>query len=592
MIIDGVTYLTEEEIDKLFPESVLEEAYQNVSDKHSIQDRLDKAASRMREAFGNSLEPALYVLSADCGTGKTTLVSKVLAEEKLCGFPSGGSLVLVSTLSEIDSYVELAGLDHKDYAVYTPDNEYKTYGSGLANAGKAPVLFATHTIARSRLLEAGGFATSDCFHYHGKPRAFRVWDESFSAVESATFELSGLHALPAAYKALSKADHAIFWQLIRSCNEPATGLALLVPLELAGIATRALKASIKAPEQAKRTLEALAKLAGSAAYMRGSDDAGWSFIGIGRTLPTDLAPMFVLDASARLTERYKALPAHGFKVVELDPVQLSYERLNVHIWNQAAGKTTLHNQNERARIFDGIAQAANGKPDEAFLIVMAKEHCGVDGDGTTTLPDALAALIERPERVSVCNWGRHVGTNAYRHIPNVIIVSSYNYGDDAYDALALASSGNRSGSVALADRQQQIAEAFMHNVYQAVCRTAVRVREESVSGAGNAYLIMREGKATRSLLARAFPGCSIATWTPVTKVAPKKHEKAIITLKALLANDTIVSLQELRIACGGSQKSYLTKVVKTNRFNDELRTMGVVRRGNAFVSLRSLALSG
>jgi hypothetical protein len=67
----------------------------------------------------------------------------------------------------------------------------------------------------------------------------------------------------------------------------------------------------KVTEQATRTLEALAKLAGCNVQINGSADAGWYCIGIGLPIPADIAPVFVLDASARLTSRYADWSAYG-----------------------------------------------------------------------------------------------------------------------------------------------------------------------------------------------------------------------------------------------------------------------------------------
>jgi hypothetical protein len=342
-----------------------------------------------------------------------------------------------------------------------------------------------------------------------------------------------------------------------------------------------LKGGLKVAEAPKRTLEALGKLAGSTAYLRGNDHTDWTFFGAGRSLPADIMPLLVLDASARLTSRYKQLLAHGMNVVELEPALLTYDRVAVHWCNLAAGKTALRDAAQRGIIYGTIADLVNAKPSEDFLIVIAKDACG-GGEGPVAMPKELHALLPDPDRVRVTSWGRHIGTNEYRDIPNVIIVSAYNYGDDGYDALALAASGRQDGIVSKEERREEVASAFMHNVYQAVCRSTVRQRDGASAGAANVYLIMKDSEQRREQIMCALPGCSIDVWMPATPTKETKHDLVLRTLFAILEEQESVSFKALTTACAGSGDSYLTKIVRTPRFKDAIAGKGIVRRKNRF----------
>lgn len=413
--------------------------------------KIDRAFSvlinTMKRAIAGDLKEAIYVFSGDCGTNKSTAVQKLLGEWRGDGFPGQGAIIFLSTLQEIDPYVSGAGLEREDYAVLTADEKFKTYGSGVGAADRVPVLFVAHAMARKRVLASGRFEDTSCFFYRGQPRALRVWDEGFEAAEGGTFTLLDLYQLAAPIKKVGGSHWRVFDRLIQSV-ERRSGAALEIPLSVIDVSDAVLKSKATVSEAAKRTLAELVKLAGSVAYMRnisadqteGAEE--WSYIGKGRSFPADMGPLFVLDASARLTDRYNQLPAHGMRVVHLDPAVVAYDRLTINWWDQPAGKTVMHDKTKRTTIFAAIADLANSKPDEGFLICMAKEFCKKLGDDRVGLPDDLAAMIDDPDRVRVVNWGRHKGTNEFRDMTNVIIVGDHRYPNDALDALALAASGN------------------------------------------------------------------------------------------------------------------------------------------------------
>lgn len=579
-----VLYIENEELDRLSPEPSCSIPISSILPPVlKIERSLSLLNREMEKGFRGELSPAIHVMSADCGTGKTTTLQEALREWKADGFRGDGAIIFLRTLEEIDPLVTGTGLDHADYAVFTSDEKYKTYGAGRSAANRVPVLFVSQVMARKMMLIAGGFEAVTEFHRDGKVRAFKAWDEGFAAAEGAVFDLVDLHALPSAYKALPKADRDMLWGLVQSCAEPVAGLALDIPLSIIDTVDRVLKGGLKATEAAKRTLEALGKLAGSTAYLRGNDDAGWKFLGAGRSLPADVMPLIVLDASARLTSRYKQLRAHGMKVVDLEPALLDCSRVAFHWCDLAAGKTALRNAAQRAVIYGTIAALVNSKTED-FLIVIAKDACG-SGDCPVAMPKELHALLTDPNRVRVTSWGRHIGTNEYRDIPNVIIVSAYNYGDDGYDALALAASGRRDGIVSKEERREEAASAFMHNVYQAVCRSRVRQRDGALAGAANVYLIMKDSDQRREQIARAFPGCSIDVWMSCTPSKKTKHDLVLQTLFAIMETQHSVSFNALTAACGGSGHSYLTKVVKTTRFKDAIRDKNIKRVGYSFQRL-------
>ncbi len=542
----------------------------------------------MEQALDGGLDPAIYVMSADAGTGKSTAVQSLLAEWKGKGFPGEGAIIFLNTLAEIDTYIAGAKLDKADYAVYSSNPAYAGYGAGRDAAGTVPVLFATHSMARRRLADFDTYAEADCFYYRGKLRALRVWDEAYLPVEYAAFDLNDLRMLPGALKGHSREAIRMLEALLPDRGKIAVGHVIPIPREARSLADTILKSKLKLSERVTQTVQAIGKLAGSSVQLNGSEEAGWTCIGIGKPIPTDIMPLFVLDASARLTGRYRDWSAYGMKVVALEPASIRYSDLTVHIWNHGCGQTAMRTPTSRQTIMRAVANLINAKPTEDFLLVMAKEFSSVGSNDRSSLPDDLAGLIGNTDRVRVITWGRHLGSNEHRNVANVVLFGSYSYIDSAYDALGLATIGTTSVASVHARRRERDAE-FKHNIYQAVCRIRCRNTIEGQCLSASVYLIMTDSDARRVNIQEAFPDCKIKVWSPVIgKLAT--WERVLQALLRLLDIRTIVSAAELRDACESKHRSFLTKINKQLRFNEALALHGIKRTGSTYVRPISLKL--
>lgn len=562
----------------------------NLSPGGKIKRAFSLLERKMKEALDGTLEPAIYVMSADAGTGKSTTVQRLLAGWKSKGFPGGGVIIFLNTLAEVDAYRAGAGLNNADYAVYTSDPVYARYGAGREAAGTVPVLFTTHSMARRRLAGRASFKDADCFHYNGQPRALRVWDEAFLPAEHAAFDLNDLHMLPSALKGRPRHLVAMFEALEQNRATVEAGDLIPIPAEIRDVVDAVLATGSKVTEQARRTLEALAKLAGSKAQINGSMDAGWYCIGIGLPIPADIASLFVLDASARLTSRYRDWSAYGMKVVALEPAALHYGNLAVHWWDRGCGKTAMRKPNDRRTIMRAVADLINSKPTEGFLLVMSKEFCLIGPDGMPVIPGDVSGAVTDAGRVSVTTWGRHLSSNDHRDIANVVILGSYNYGDSAYDALALAAFGAMTGVANAEDRRREEASEFKQNVYQAICRVRCRNRIDGDCDSASAYLIMTDSNRRRELLRDAFPGCSITSWAPTTS-RPRTRDHVLSVLLELLSTKSMVSTAELIAACGSKNRSYLSKINKQEEFKEGLRSNGISRSKSTYVSSKQIKLA-
>jgi hypothetical protein len=245
-MLDVIPTPSDEMLDRLFPDlellndskllkSIPDPAPISISSNLSPEGRIKRAFSllngKMQQALDGGLDPAVYVMSADAGTGKSNAVQTLLAERKSKGFPGDGAIIFLNTLAEIDAYVAGAKLNKTDYAVYTSDPVYARYGAGREAAGTVPVVFTTHSMARRRLARCASFKDAECFHYKGQPRALRVWDEAFLPAEHAAFDLNDLHMLPSALKGRPRHLVAMFEALEQNRATVAAGDLIPIPAE-------------------------------------------------------------------------------------------------------------------------------------------------------------------------------------------------------------------------------------------------------------------------------------------------------------------------------------------------------------------------
>jgi hypothetical protein len=550
-------------------------------------EKIDRALSilkgRLGEAFEGRVKPGLYIQPADCGVGKSATAQSSIADWKVRGFPGdGGIIVAVSTLAEIDAYISGCKLDPFDYAAFTANPFYNAYGLGRDRAAQARVLLTTHEQFRRRVTECGTFAATNHFYFRSDTRKAIIWDEGLVPALPASFDLNNLQALPAALRGRSKRDRDAFEALVPDRPNRLSGYAIAVPYDTARLAHDiALNDKTKLNEGSRQTLDAIGKLGGNVAYMRLGKGGDWTLIGRGAPLPTDLPPTFVLDASARLTGNYNNLHRYGFKVVHMEPALVSYANLTVHWWNRGCGKTALAKSDDRSRIIKVIAALINDRSDELWLVIHSKSF-GREAAGAKALPDDLTARLAKPENVRSVTWGRHLGSNAYRDVANVIVLGSYNYNDAAHDALHIAFSGSTDGQVIHADRRRREDAEFMHNVYQGVCRSRIRQHVDGVCQPATAYFIMTHTEHRQRLVERAFTGCSISAWQPAEPKRISKFDIITTTMMALFDGRTILNKAEVIEACGTTDATYLDKVVRGERFKKFAIENGISKKAGKF----------
>ncbi|MFZ2996195.1 hypothetical protein [Sphingobium sp.] len=535
----------------------------------------------MKDCLSSHGKPLFYVAPIACGGGKSTLVQQLLKKWKFTGFKGNGSaIIMLSTLAEVDTYVVGAELEREDYACLSPDPKYSGYGRGRGRASDARILFVTHEHARRRMLERKSFLGIAEYHYQGSPRSLRIWDEGIDPAVPISFKLSQLETLPDVVR-VRDPDLANMIEAMRLDNaDRKDGHVLFVPAEIGKAASKfALDQKGWLQKATAKILEGLAHLAGRQAILRRDNHDGLFVVGSGAPLPDDLAPLIILDGSANLRPSYKLWSSRSDMVQFLDPIAADYSSLTLRWWNKGANNSTLNSPVEREKVVHAVTDAISSKPDENWLIIHFNKVEARGPDAGYNIIAEIEDRIPSSGRVQFLNWGRHMGSNAYRHIKNVIIIGCLNYGQPGYAALHAVATG----TLAPIDQQSlnSIARGeFAHHVYQAACRSNLRNIAGGVAGNATVYLIAPDRANRQPLLEKAFKGCIIEAWEPIPP-APKPREQLVIeTMSKLFEGSRIISIKQLYEACGGNNADYLRRIWKKKSVIDFIDSKGIKRRGN------------
>ncbi|VXD02886.1 hypothetical protein [Sphingomonas sp. 8AM] len=460
---------------------------------------LSAVLTSMEAGLKGELPPSFYLSAVDPGNGKSLAVAMFLRAYKASGFlPANGVLVLVSRLAEIEAYLVSAGLDRNEVAVLTSDPATNALGAPEALHDQAPIMFTT----QQRLAARGAKSTMNAlpaFFYQGAPRALRVWDESILPGEEKTVKVDDLGALLGPLRASRKAMAAsVQSTMVKAWSAPPSDV-LTIPEDLGGGWGKA-SAHVGSAE--------LAALAGHEARVI-SFGGDVRLAGAAPTLPADFAPAVVLDASGRVRETYRLWESRTASLTRLPSAVNDYSDMTVHVWRHAAGKRTLADAKARRPIVEAIVEAICNQPAEEWLIVHYK-------DVGTLVPEVRLKLDpEVADRVHGLTWGRHHGTNAFAHVPNIVLVGYPDYGEHGYEAVAAAAIGD--GKVPELTEEERVAlreGEVAHNILQAVCRSHARAAQDGVAGACQVYLCMSPSLNLRAVLDRCFPGHQRRAWAP------------------------------------------------------------------------------
>lgn len=492
----------------------------------------------LEDGLRGTLGPHYHLSSIDPGVGKSLSVSKFLKAWKGEGFkPNSSVLIGLSRLQEINEFLEHSGLTKDEVAVLTSSKEHNSLGVSREIHGSARVMFTTQQMIEKRT-RGVDFADAAEFHFKGKARTLRIWDESYIPAQHLTLKVDDLARLPAALRRQFPEYIAELQGLVTRLWAAADQEQVTVPREL-GEPTGAAR-SLKDRHLAE-VIEGLGRLSGSAVTVvdRGKGDI--RLAGSAPPIPYDFAPLVILDASGRTRSTYDVWEHSGAPLLRLPPATKNYRNLHVNLWERSVGKGAFQKAATREEIVEAVAAAIRGKTSSSWLIVTYKDH---------PIEDAIRRALknEPADELHFLTWGNHHGTNAYSECENVVLIGQLTYSSEGYTSLALAA-GAQAGITPNEAESLLKAGEYRHNWLQALTRASVRKTKGELAGSCTAYVIAAPNVSARALIEEAFPGCSIDTWLPVlTKVKGQAGRLIELLVEAERSDALPVTKRELRQA--------------------------------------------
>jgi hypothetical protein len=503
---------------------------------NQMWEALSDAVAAMQTMAEGSAAPSIYLSSLDPGVGKTQAVVhfiRALLASK--DHRDVGALVCVSRLKEIRKLaIDEMKLADADFPVVTAArNEENALGCG--NPDQARVIFTTQQWieARGARGQDRPFADIERLHYRGQPRQVRVWDESCLPGRTLTLNRDDLgrlfRPLRYSYPRLTDAIEDLFVELRqKSDGELVTvpdfatqyGVDLNDALRVTEAWPTASPPQLVSAAMDQSAVSDLWPLFGKTVSVRKDGAMGATILDYVETLPKDIGPLLVLDASGRVRATYTEWEEKRGGLVRLRSAPKRYDDLTVHVWNRSGGKGAFREKGDE--LAEGIILTVNSKPTEDWLVVVHRE----DTIGLN-LEKLVRAALPDHTGLHFCTWGSHSATNEYRAIPNVILAGSLYYPASYREALGRLASGRRPSDGPFTD--DELARITLgehrHLLLQALCRGAVRLCVEDRCAPCDAYLIASVRSGIRPALGEIFPGCKITDWRPIKRTLKGKLEE-------------------------------------------------------------------
>ena len=276
----------------------------------------------------------------------------------------------------------------------------------------------------------------------------------------------------------------------------------------------------KIKEDERMSVSSLWFMSGKTVTIRKDGALGQAIIDYRDTLPVDLAPMVILDASGRVRQTYRDIEQSRGTLVRLKTAAKNYNKLTLHLWQVGGGKSAFERRGDE--LVAGIAEAINTKPDERWLVVIHRP------DGKVGDVEQAVRKLSKASQVDFITWGAHMATNEFVSVSNVILAGTLFYRPSFYEALTRLSTARPAGEAVTEQEFKRTMEGEnKHVILQALCRAAVRRCDGEHCHPCDAYIIASVRSGIPAALQDIFPGCNVVGWRPVKRTL-KGHVKAAV----------------------------------------------------------------
>lgn len=534
--------------------------------------------STMQEIVLGIAEPKIYLSALDPGVGKTITLTKFI-RSLLCWkyYDNVGVLICVSRLTEVKRLVEEIGVPPDSLAVLTKDEELNKLGQ--RDVDKGQILITTQQMIESRL-DGNSFAQAKAFFYQGVPRVLRLWDEAYLPGKPIALAANDLGSLLSPLSRYSPPLREEVKNILDEVEQWPDGATYTLPdfTQDYGVSLKDIRACLMGNEKQLSIATSLWRMSGRTVIIRNDGLLGNTLVDYYETLPADLAPLVVLDASGRVRETYNDLELSRQNLIRLESAVKRYDPLTVHLWRKGGSKSAW--KRNRLRLLEGVVQTIQSKPDERWLVVVHKKDEQV-GDIEKDIRNLLA---DKQDNVSFITWGNHSATNDYKDVPNVILAGTLFQRRSQYEALKRLSAGRSAseGQVSKTERDGIELGEHKHNLLQALCRGRVRGSEGQFCLSMDAYIIASDNSLIEEAVSETFPGCRIVDWEPVKRTIRGKVKEAVMFLEQWLvtSQDDFIRFKTISKALNMRSPDFTKSIRHHPDFQKAITELGLMEHGS------------
>lgn len=468
-----------------------------------LPNAVNPVAEALAEVAGEEStgKPRYYLLAMEPGMGKTGALADYAASQKLKRYPNwSGLLVAMATRNEIRSFIDRAQLDASDYSIIIQDG-HELGRAGRADFDNAPIILTTHAKLR-HLCHGRKFADVSQYHFHGKPRLLRVWDEAFIPGQPYSVRKDTVMGAIEKVRPRAQLEAQRLTAFAEGMQPDMANQTVDIPLGV----SEACKIANGIQES---SLGSLGLLEQQKALLVNDGGHGLTLVGAHSSLPADFAPAVIMDASGYVKHTYNIMEEAGH-LMRSDRPRGSYANLTINHLTRSASREAFANAKTRRALLDEVASVINQRSDEPWLVIHFMER----SDDGYNLVEELKARITNADGLQFMHWGNHHGTNDYQSIRNIMVMGVWRQPSPAYVGQAIAAGHPMNRHISRELLKSVRRGETQHHLLQAICRGNARNWDGGVCGTSNVYLIGQLKDCGDGTLEQTFPDAIIVPWLP------------------------------------------------------------------------------
>jgi Primase C terminal 2 (PriCT-2)/RepB DNA-primase from phage plasmid/Type III restriction enzyme, res subunit len=501
-------------------------------------DGLHDLAVTLEGMADGDIDPLYYLCSLDPGVGKTqTAVHFIKTLMKSKKHKDLSVIMFVGRKKEITSLIKDMKLAKSDFAVLVSDGDENKKLNAMGNQEKteARVLFTTQQMLESRSKKNdNSFKGVQEFHYQGKPRQVKIWDESCLPARNVLIKVNQIKKLLDEALKVNEKLYFVLDGLINDVKKKKDGEFVDIPdfMETCGVDIE--YANYIYDDENKDTKLAvndLWLLSGKTVVVRGNKEEKNTVLDYQNTLPNDLKPMVICDASGRVRQTYPHWANGRGDLVELRKATKDYDQLTIHLWKRGAAKDKWIEDHEV--LVEGIAKTIAAKPIGEWLIVHRKKHKYFQVDIPMLIKNGLVKFgVFDHSKLNFIHWNGEdaKATNKFKDIKNIMLAGTLFYETSYYEATGRAASGLKS-NVKFDHRDYNEIRNGEHasDILQAVLRGSARGCDQHRCKPCDVYVIAAPQTGVPDLLESGFifPRAVVKRFLPIYKEPRGRVKEAV-----------------------------------------------------------------